>query len=36
MPDEEVEKITQDLMQHPLFLKEMPENIEDNEHLVAL
>lgn len=30
MPDEEVEKITEELKNHPLFMKEMPENIEGN------
>ena len=33
---EEMEEITDYLKNHPLFLREIPENIENNEHLIAL
>jgi hypothetical protein len=33
---EEMDEITNYLKGHPLFLKEMPEDISTNEHLVAL
>lgn len=33
---EEMDEITNYLKGHPLFLKEMPEDISSNEHLVAL
>ncbi|KRX08937.1 hypothetical protein PPERSA_09041 [Pseudocohnilembus persalinus] len=36
MPDEEIDKITQDLLNHPLFWKEIPKNFEENDHFKAL
>ena len=36
LTDEEMEDITQYLKNHPLFLQKLPDNIEENEHLVAL
>lgn len=33
---EEMEENTNYLLGHPLFLKELPEDISSNEHLVAL
>ena len=36
LTDKEAEEITEYLKNHPLFMKEIPENISDNEHLVAL
>lgn len=36
LSSEEMDEITNYLKGHPLFLKEMPENIEGNEVLMAI
>ena len=36
LTDAEMDDITNYLKNHPLFMKQLPENIEENEHLVAL
>lgn len=36
LTNEEMDEITNYLKGHPLFLKELPEDISGNEHLMAL
>ena len=36
LTDKEMDDITDYLKNHPLFLKELPEKIEENQHLIAL
>ncbi len=36
LTQDEMDDIENYLKTHPLFMKELPENVEDNEHLKAL
>ena len=36
LTNEEADEITNYLKGHPLFLKELPKDVEGNEHLAAL